>query len=306
MEESKQFMDESQLKHLEVILKKYLEPEMDCGDLIQQFVEAKKLECCSSKTIEQYGERLRFYERMIKKDLRMVTKEDIRTYLSEYQSRGISSKTLNNMRLYLSTFYKWLEDEDIITKSPMRSIKAIKITKVVKKPFTNIEILKIRKSCNNNYRNVAIVESLLSTGCRISELASLKISDIHDDEAVIYGKGGKERLVYFSDEALYAINNYLNIRNDSSDYLFVSSFQSKATRLTTNSFRRILKDIGTRANVENVHPHRFRRTVATNLLNSGMPVQEVATILGHAKIETTMIYCNVNQSMVKNDHKKYL
>lgn len=271
---------------------------------LKKFIATKRLEGLSDDTLEQYYRTVNNMFKELEKPLKDIKTDDIRYYLSLYQEkRKVSKVTLNNTRRYLSTFFNWCTDEDIINKNPMRRIKAIKQQKTVKEPFSEIEMEQIRNSADS-IRNRALIEFLYSTGCRVSEVSKVEIDDIDfvHNSLLVVGKGNKQREVYISDKAMYWIKKYLNIRGDSSTSLFIGK---KRRPLKKAGIEAIVKKIGKIAEVKNVHPHRFRRTMATNLINKGMPVQEVQQILGHEKIDTTMIYCKIDKSHVQNSHKRY-
>lgn len=272
---------------------------------VQDFLATKKFEGCSERTLERYVYDVSKMIDTLQKNIENITKEDIRGYLADYQkTHKIKNSTLDNMRRYISSFFAWLEEEEYILKSPVRKIKQIKQEKVIKEPLSEVDIEKIKEETEKT-RDLAIIEVLYSTGARISELVGLNRNDINNGEAVIHGKGGKERKVYFTDSAMYYLEKYLESRDDKNEALFVS-MKSPHERLSINSIEALLRNLGKQANVENVHPHRFRRTMATRALNKGMPLQEVSILLGHSKLETTMIYCVVDQDNVKMSHKKYI
>jgi site-specific recombinase XerD len=207
------------------------------------------------------------------------------------------------MRRYFSSFFGWCTDEELIANNPMRRIKAIKIKKIIKEPFSEMEMEKIRKSAENT-RDRALVEFLYSTGCRVSEVVNIDLNDVDfvHNSIVVTGKGNKQREVYLSDRAEFWLENYLKERTDNETALFIGK---GVKRLCKPGIEAMIKKIGIAAGVENVHPHRFRRTLATNLLNKGMPIQEVQQILGHTKLDTTMIYCKVDKNNVQAAHRKY-
>lgn len=271
---------------------------------LKKFIATKRLEGLSEDTLEQYYRTVNNMFKELEKPLKDIKTDDIRYYLSFYQEkRKVSKVTLNNTRRYLSTFFNWCTDEDIINKNPMRRIKAIKQQKTVKEPFSEIEMEQIRNSADS-IRNRALIEFLYSTGCRVSEVSKVEIGDIDfvHNSLLVVGKGNKQREVYITDKAMYWVKKYLSHRKDTGTSLFIGR---KSNALQKAGIEAIVRKIGERAGVKKVHPHRFRRTMATNLINKGMPAQEVQQILGHEKLDTTMIYCKIDKTNVQNSHKKY-
>lgn len=271
---------------------------------LRKFIATKRLEGLSESTLEQYYRHVNNMLNRIGKPLEKIETDDIRYYLSVYQEeRKISKVTVNNMRRYLSTFFRWCTDEDIIQKNPMRRIKQIKQQKTVKEPFSDIEMEQIRQA-SGRVRDRALVEFLYSTGCRVSEVVHIDLNDIDfvHNSVVVTGKGNKQRKVYITDKAMYWLKKYLGNRKDNNVALFVGKGRK---RLCKAGIESILKKIGNASGVGKVHPHRFRRTIATNLINKGMPIQEVQQMLGHSSMDTTMIYCKVDSNNVKAAHRKY-
>ncbi len=271
---------------------------------IKRFIATKRLEGLAESSLEQYYRTVSNFLDTIGKSLEKVSTDDIRYYLSLYQEkRKVSKMTLNNMRRYLSTFFQWCTDEDIIGKNPMRRVKAIKQQKTIKEPFSDVEMEKIRQESGSN-RNRALVEFLYSTGCRVSEVVALDLNNIDfaNKSVVVTGKGNKQREVYISEKAMYWISKYINERVDNCTALFIGK---GCKRLNKEGIEAVMRKIGKCAGVDKVHPHRFRRTIATNLINKGMPVQEVQQLLGHSKIDTTMIYCKIDSKNVQAAHRKY-
>ena len=271
---------------------------------LKRFIATKRLEGLSETSLEQYYRTINNMFNTISKPLERIDTDDIRYYLSMYQEqRKVSKVTLNNMRRYFSTFFQWCTDEDIICKNPMRRIKAIKQPKTIKEPFSDIEMEKIRQA-SVTVRDRALIEFLYSTGCRVSEVVNVSLNDIDfvHNSLIVYGKGNKQREVYISDKSMYWLSKYLDQRKDNTSYLFIGK---GGLPLGKGGIESVLRKIGINADVDHVHPHRFRRTIATNLINKGMPVQEVQQMLGHSKLDTTMIYCTVNKDNVKAAHRKY-
>lgn len=271
---------------------------------LKKFIATKRLEGLSEDTLMQYYRAVHNLFNEVGKPLEKINTDDIRYYLSMYQEkRKVRKVTLNNTRRYLSTFFNWCTDEDIISKNPMRRIKAIKQQKKIKEPFTDLEMEKIRNSADNT-RNRALIEFLYTTGCRVSEVVDVDLNDIDfvHNSLIVTGKGDKQREVYISDKAMYWLKIYINDRNNDNTALFTGKGNK---RLKKAGIEAVVRKIGKIAGVEKVHPHRFRRTMATNLINKGMPVQEVQQILGHEKIDTTMIYCKVDKNNIQAGHRKY-
>lgn len=309
-----------QFKKLEAVLneilleeKKLAFPSGDKKNLVRQFISAKKIEGCSKRTEEYYSSVLGFFEKNIKRDVRLADTETIREYLINYQKiNGCSNVTLDTIRRILSSFYKWLEEEDFIVKSPMKRIHRIKAPAVIKPAFSDEQIEAIRKTASKSRRDIAIVDMLLSSGIRVGELVRLNRSSINLNSraCVVLGKGSKQRETYFDVRAKVELENYLKARKDKNKALFVSSRRNGKRgdyeRLTVNSVEKMIRNLGAKNEIENVHPHRFRRTLATRAIDKGMPIEQVQVLLGHAKIDTTLRYANVQQSNVRYAHQKYV
>lgn len=275
-------------------------------ELLKEFLMTKKIEGCSIVTIRDYHDRIIKLIDWSSKDLRELTTKDIRDYLFEYQEvNTVKQGTLDTMRLVFSSFYQFLEDEEYITKNPVRKIHKIRSEDIIKPAFTDEELEMIRKA-TKCVRDLAIVDLLYSSGVRISECTSLNIRDLNfaDREMIVYGKGGKERVCYFNARTKIEILDYLQTRDDRDSALFVAK-REPHERLKKGGIRHMLKDIEKETGIPNIHPHRFRRTLATNLLDKGMSLEQVQRILGHKKIETTLIYANVNQQSTKINHQKF-
>lgn len=291
-------------KNLEALEKKeFRETQLE---LLKEFLMTKKIEGCSITTIKDYHDRIIKLIDWTTKDVRELSAKDIRDYLYEYQEiNKVKQGTLDTMRLILSSFYQFLEDEEYIVKNPVRKIHKIRSEEVVKPAFTDEELEMIRKSAKC-IRDLAIIDLLYSSGIRISECVALNIRDMNfnEREFIVYGKGGKERICYFNARTKIEIIDYLQTRDDRDCALFVAKTEPHE-RLKRGGVRHVLKDIEKKTGIPNIHPHRFRRTLATNLLDKGMPLEQVQRILGHRKVETTLIYANVNQTMSKINHQKY-
>lgn len=281
--------------------------------LINQYIRAKQIEGCSKRTEDYYLSTLNYFEKSIKCDICTIDTNQIREYLSNYQKiNNCSNVTLDTVRRILSSFYKWLEEEDFILKSPMKRIHRIKTPIVIKQALSEEQIEVIRKKASSNNRNLAIIDFLLSSGIRISELVRLNRSSINLNSrtCIVFGKGAKQREIYFDVRTKIELEKYLQSRKDKNRALFVSTYKKSKhgtyTRLSINSIEKIIRDIGKKTDIENVHPHRFRRTMATRAIDKGMPIEQVQVLLGHTKIDTTLRYANVQQVNVRFSHQKYI
>ena len=277
------------------------------ANLLKMFISAKDVEGCSSKTLKYYKEILEKFIKDIDKAIKDITTDEIRHYLTNYkEERGCSLTSIDNIRRVLSSFFKWLEDEDYILKSPIRRIHKIKTLKQVKEPFTDEEIEKMREACKN-IRDLTIIEMLYSTGIRVGELINLNIKDVNFAErsCIVLGKGNKQREVYFDVKTKLHIQDYLKTRDDDNPALFVSR-NKPHQRLTSATIEFFIRELGRSLNIEKAHPHRLRRSFASLAIDKGMPIEQVQRLLGHIKIETTMQYIMVKQSNVKFSHRKYI
>lgn len=271
--------------------------------IINTYIASMRLEGRSEKTLKQYYDALTKLLDEIPKNIKDIKTNDIRYHLAHYQStHKVSNATVNNKRKFLSAFFVWATKEEIIDRNPMLKINSIKEKYVTQKPFSDIELAKIRDVLKND-REKALVEFLLSTGCRVSEVAGLKVEDVNfrDGECVVCGKGNKERTVYINNKAMYYLERYLPDKMDASRPLFLNGWGKSMAK---GNIEQLMRDIGKRAGVSKVHPHRFRRTMATNAMKRGMPVQYIQVILGHSKLDTTMIYCIYDKEMVKAEYLK--
>lgn len=277
------------------------------GDLLELFLTAKEVEGCSPKTIAYYEATLQHMESWLSKPIAHVSSDDLRKYLSVYElERGSSKVTIDNIRRIFSSFFSWLEDEDYIVKSPVRKIKRVKAAVKAKETLSDEDLEALRDSCDSK-RDLAMVDLLASTGMRVGELIRLDIDDvdIQGRECVVTGKGNKQRPVYFDARTKLHLTAYLESRIDDNPALFVS-LNGRTQRLSVCTIEKRIKALGEKAQVGRVHPHKFRRTLATHAIDKGMPIEQVQKLLGHSKIETTMHYAMVNQSNVKASHEKYL
>ena len=275
--------------------------------MIESFISSKQIEGCSDRTIKYYKEIIDKFNDSFDKSIKKITTEEIRSYLSNYKEISTcGSTTIDNIRRVLSSFFSWLEDEDYIIKSPIRRIHRIKTPTTVKEVLTDENLEKLRDECEN-IRDLSLIELLISTGMRVGELVNLNISNLNfeDRSCIVLGKGNKEREVYFDAKTKLHLKEYISKRNDTNDALFVS-LREPHQRLSISGIELIVRNLGVNTNINKVHPHKFRRTLATMAIDKGMPVEQVQKLLGHVKIETTMHYAMVNQSNVKISHRKYI
>lgn len=273
--------------------------------LVKKFIATKKLEGKSQRTLKKYQPELEKVVAFLNKNLFEVDTYDLRLYLALYkENRKISNRTLDNIRKTISSFFSWLHDEGLIGRNPARALKQIKYEQIVRKPFTAVEREKLKNACSQP-RDLALVEFLYASGLRVSEVISLDRNSIDfvTREATVIGKGGKERRFYLSEICIEYLKRYLNTRIDHNMSLFVSC-KLPYSRLTKEGVELIVKKIGEKAGVSNVHPHRFRRTLATDLVRKGVPIQDVARILGHSDLRTTQVYVSLDQETVKYHYNK--
>lgn len=312
--EMKYHINKDQMSILKTILNSLriqsTENQNDVGDLekiIPRFISAKRIEGCSEKTLKYYKITLNKLILDMPKNIREIDTDDIRKYLADYQKNNkVSKVTVDNVRRIFSTFFSWLEDEDHILKSPVRRIKKIKTTKIVKDIFNDESMEIMRDECKTA-RDLALIDILASTGMRVGELVNLDRNDIdfNNRECKVIGKGDKERIVYFDARAKVHIINYLDTRTDPNSALFVS-LNKPHRRLNISGIEKRLRDMGDELDIPKIHPHKFRRTLATKAIDKGMPIEQVQKLLGHSKIDTTMGYAMVDQNNVKNSHRKFI
>ena len=272
----------------------------DNSQYIDMFIDAKRVENASARTLTYYEWTIRKCVDYIGKPVRLIDANDIRRCLSwALTERGCSPTTVNNERRILSTFFQWLENEDLIRKSPVKRTKALKEERGDKKPFSDEDVARLREACRND-RERAVVELLLSSGMRVAELCGLNRADMdmHGRECEVLGKGRKRRTCYFSAEAKLYLERYLASRTDGDPALIVSA-NKPYTRMAPGSIERMMRLLGERAGVDNTHPHRFRRTMATNNLRRGMKLEEIQQLLGHSNMDTTLIYAKVDHELLK-------
>lgn len=276
-------------------------------DLLNMFLSAKRVEGCSDKTLHYYENSIRRLFAAVDCHVTHMQTDDLRTYLSDYQQQSQSSKSnIDNIRRILSSFFTWLEDENYIIKSPVRRIHKIRSSQTVKETYSDESLETMRDQCGC-LRDLAMIDLLASTGMRVGELVRLNIDDIdfENRECVVFGKGSKERPVYFDARTKIHLKNYLESRTDENPALFVSLL-SPYNRLEISGVEVRLRKLGRRLGITKVHPHKFRRTFATRAIDKGMPIEQVQQLLGHAKIDTTMHYAMVSQNNVKISHRKYI
>lgn len=280
---------------------------VDNGVYLDTFLKAKRLEGCSDRTIGYYQRTIEKMISKIDKPANHITTEDLRSYLADYQDSGkVTRTTVDNVRRVLSTFFSWLEDEDYILKSPVRRIKKIRTEQVVKETYTDEALEVMRDSCAN-IRDLAIIDLLSSTGIRVGELVHMDRVDIdfENRECVVFGKGSKERRVYFDARTKLHLSSYLDGRDDDNPAMFVS-LNAPHERLQISGVETMLRKLGRMISLDKVHPHKFRRTLATRAIDKGMPIEQVQVLLGHKKIDTTLQYAMVNQRNVKNSHRRFI
>ena len=274
---------------------------------IDAFISAKRVEGCSEKTLKYYRQTIETMVSTLGKAPEQITTTDLRCYLTEYQSTRQSSRvTIDNIRRILSSFFSWLEDEDYIIKSPARRIHKVKTAKVVKETYTDEELEKMRDHCDS-IRDLAMIDLLASSGMRVGEMVTLNREDINftERECVVLGKGSKERIVYFDARTKIHLQCYLSFRRDNDPALFVT-LRAPHKRLKIGGVESRLRKLGSQLQISKVHPHKFRRTLATTAIDKGMPIEQVQQLLGHQKIDTTLHYAMVKQQNVKAAHRKYI
>lgn len=276
-------------------------------DFFAAYIAAKRVEGCSEKTLEYYSATIHNALSIIQKPVKYITTDDLRLYLDNYQRKGGAGKvTIDNIRRVLSSFFSWLENEDYILKSPVRRIHKVRTGKTVKETYSD-ESLEIMRDFAGNIRDLALIDLLSSTGMRVGELVKLNRGDIdfENRECIVFGKGDKERKVYFDARTKIHLQRYLSKRKDENPALFVTLL-APFNRLKISGVEIRLRELGRKLNIPRVHPHKFRRTLATVAIDKGMPIEQVQHLLGHQNIDTTMQYAMVNQTNVKNSHRKFI
>ncbi|MBR1610242.1 MAG: tyrosine-type recombinase/integrase [Methanobrevibacter sp.] len=275
--------------------------------LLVSFLSAKEIEGCSQKTITYYKNTIVKMLDEVNLKIENIATDDLRKYLSDYKNQSnVSKSTIDNIRRVLSSFFSWLEDEDYIVKNPVRRIHRIKTKNAVKEVLSDENFEVLRDNCNN-LRDLAIIELLASTGIRVGELVNLNINDVsfNERECLVLGKGESERIVYFDAKTKIHLQKYLESRDDDNPALFVS-LRKPHNRIGIIGVEKRMRKLGRVSNIKKVHPHKFRRTMATKAIDKGMPIEQVQRLLGHVQIDTTMQYAMVNQSNVKIAHKKFI
>lgn len=275
--------------------------------LTELFIAAKRVEGCSEKSLKYYSVTITTLLNAIQKDIRHIVTDDLREYLTDYQTKKhVSKVTIDNIRRILSSFFSWLEDEDYIVKSPVRRIHKVKTTSSIKEIYSDESLESMRDNCVT-LRDLAIIDMLASTGMRVGEMVLLNRDDIdfHERECIVLGKGDKERPVYFDARTKLHLKQYLDSRIDDNPALFVS-LKAPYTRLKIGGVEVRIRELGRKLGIKKAHPHKFRRTLATTVIDKGMPIEQLQTLLGHARIDTTLMYAKVKQSNVKLAHRKYI
>ena len=294
--------------HIEILEQnKKQEIQKNNEEILKKFISSKEIEGCSVRTLKYYKDNITKMLDTVNLPINEITTETLRNYLSNYKNNSTAGMvTIDNIRRTLSSFFAWLENEDYIVKSPVRRIHKVKATKKVKETLTDENLEKLRDTCSN-VRDLAILELLISTGMRVGEITRLNISDMNFQErsCIVLGKGNSEREVYFSAKSKMYIKKYLEMRTDNNEALFVSLIKPY-NRLGISGIEILIRNLGKEANINKVHPHKFRRTMATMAIDKGMPIEQVQKLLGHIKIDTTMEYAMVNQNNVKNSHRKFI
>ena len=309
-------LDNAQMERLRAVLEHclfdiddstYGAESLDNGAYLDTFLKAKRLEGCSERTIGYYQRTIDKMFAGVGKPANHITTEDLRSYLAGYQgSDRVAKTTVDNVRRVLSTFFSWLEDEDYILKSPVRRIKKIRTAQVVKETYTD-EALEMMRDSFSNIRDLAIIDLLASTGIRVGELVHMNRSDIdfENRECIVFGKGSKERKVYFDARTKLHLSSYLASRADENPAMFVS-LHAPHERLQISGVETMLRKLGQSISLGKVHPHKFRRTLATRAIDKGMPIEQVQVLLGHKKIDTTLQYAMVDKRNVKNSHRRFI
>ena len=313
MQQMLPYLDNAQLKQLRQVMEQTLfryevtgaevKPEEDdSNELLAMFIAAKRIEGCSEKTLKYYQTTIDAMLTSLRKNVRHILTEDLRTYLTDYQEKHQSSRvTIGNIRRILSSFFSWMEDEDYIIKSPVRRIHKVKTASSIKETYSDEDLEKMRDNCEK-LRDLAMIDMLAST-----EMVLLNRDDINftERECKVFGKGDKERVVYFDARAKLHLQEYLNSRIDDNPALFVT-LRAPHQRLQIGGIEHRLREMGKRLNIPKVHPHKFRRTLATMAIDKGMPIEQLQRLLGHQRIDTTLQYAMVKQSNVKTAHRKYI
>lgn len=311
------FLNNAQVERLQDVLQRELWHYEICEttdgvpkqeqDLVSLFLSAKRIEGCSEKSLKYYQSTIQAMLDELGKGVKEIVTEDIRGYLTNYQWKKQSSRvTIDNIRRILSSFFSWLEDEDYILKSPVRRIHKVKTASNIKETYSDETLELMRDNCSE-IRDLAMIDLLASTGMRVGEMVLLNRKDIdfNERECIVFGKGDKERMVYFDARTKLHLQAYLNSRVDENPALFVS-LKAPYNRMAIGGIETRLREMGKRLGVPKVHPHKFRRTLATMAIDKGMPIEQLQQLLGHKRIDTTLQYAMVKQSNVKLAHRKYI
>lgn len=311
------YLNNAQSKRLQEVLQSALvnyeitadtgEPKENEQDFVELFLSAKRIEGCSEKSLKYYRSTITAMLTTLDKSVKYIVTDDVRGYLTEYQQKsGLSKVTIDNIRRILSSFFSWLEDEDYILKNPVRRIHKVKTGTNIKETYSDEALELMRDNCTE-LRDLAMIDMLASTGMRVGEMVLLNRNDIdfNERECIVFGKGSKERVVYFDARTKIHLQNYLDSRSDNNEALFVS-LKSPYERLQIGGIETRLREFGKQLGLHKVHPHKFRRTLATMAIDKGMPIEQFQQLLGHRKIDTTLQYAMVKQSNVKIAHRKYI
>lgn len=311
------YLNNAQSKRLQEVLQSALvnyeitadtgEPKENEQDFVELFLSAKRIEGCSEKSLKYYRSTITAMLTTLDKSVKYIVTDDVRGYLTEYQQKsGLSKVTIDNIRRILSSFFSWLEDEDYILKNPVRRIHKVKTGTNIKETYSDEALELMRDNCTE-LRDLAMIDMLASTGMRVGEMVLLNRNDIdfNERECIVFGKGSKERVVYFDARTKIHLQNYLDSRSDNNEALFVS-LKSPYERLQIGGIETRLREFGKQLGLHKVHPHKFRRTLATMAIDKGMPIEQLQQLLGHRKIDTTLQYAMVKQSNVKIAHRKYI
>ncbi len=318
MQQMLPYLDNAQLSQLKQVMEQTLfhfdvagaaeKPEDDnSNELIAMFIAAKRIEGCSEKTLSYYQTTIDKMVTALGKSVKHILTEDLRSYLTDYQKWHHSSRvTIDNIRRILSSFFSWMEDEDYIIKSPVRRINKVKTASSIKETYSDEDLERMRDSCTE-IRDLAMIDMLVSTGMRVSEMVLLNRDDIDfsERECIVFGKGDKERIVYFDARAKLHLQEYLESRTDNNPALFVA-LRAPYDRIRIGGIESRLREMGKRLRIQKVHPHKFRRTLATMAIDKGMPIEQLQRLLGHQRIDTTLQYAMVKQNNVKMAHRKYI
>lgn len=306
---AKKFLNEELMEKLKTLIDKIdgIPKEIPSNnELLKLFETAKNVEGCSPRSMKYYLYVLKAFFSKVSTPAKEITTDEIRNYLDGFSSETVSKVSMDNIRRVLSSFFSWLEEEDYIRKNPVKRIHKIRTIKTIKQAFNDENVENLKDNCSS-LRDKVIIELLASTGMRVGELVNLNITsiDFENKECIVLGKGGKQRKVYFDSKTKIHLQHYLDSRIDKNEALFVSMFKP-FNRLQISGVEIMLRKLGIKTNISKVHPHRFRRTLATKAIDKGMPVEQVQILLGHTKIDTTMHYAIVDQTNVKNSYRRFI